>query len=256
MTTAKTKLIKYIRENVRHVLNEFVQNGFSFEKLNSLDYDKRIEYCQQFLGTPIGSGSSRIVFEIDDAQIIKLSYGSKYDAGCAQNKVEFDLSRKINTPILVKTLYNAKDYSWIISERVIPCEQIDFYKILGLPYISYTSESFEEDSYQSKNKDLLGYKDYKTDNITNNDNTISFIQVKQVMKQLIKGNIQSTDFPQEYKIITSHFWFKELYKLATEYDLDLDDIGLGNLGITKRKGKPFIVILDSGLTNEVYEKYY
>ena len=251
------KLKALIKENVRTILCEFMQDGFSFEKMDSINPNERMEYCKQYLGEPITEpGSSRCVFEIDDSQVLKIAYGRKFDAGCKQNNVEYNMNRKFNTPILVKTLYHANDYSWIISEKVIPCKQIDFYKILGLPYIPYTSEKSEEDSYNMEHKDLLDYNDYKTEKINDNDRSIGFTQVKQVMKQLIKGYVKPTDFPTEYKIITTNPWFKDLYTLATEHDLDLDDVSLANMGITLRNGKPTIVLLDTGLTNEVWNNYY
>lgn len=247
---------RYIKESVRQVLNEFMQEGFSFERMNSLKKEKRVAYCVQYLGEPIGEGSSRTAFEIDDAQVLKIAYGKFYKAGCAQNKAEYEISKNIKTPILVKTLYKAKDYSWIISERVIPCEELDFYKVMGLPYTGYKTENYDENVYNSKNKDLLGYNEYSTDKINGKDKSLSFVQVKQVMKHIINGLCNPEQFPNESKIIENHPWFKELYILATKYNLDLDDVGIGNLGITLRNGKPTIVILDSGLTKEVWDKFY
>ena len=41
-----------------------------------------------------------------------------------------------------------------------------------------------------------------------------------------------------------------------EYDLKPGDVKKENLGITLRNGKPIIVILDSGLTEEILNNYY
>ena len=140
------------KHNFQKYLTESIQKGFSFDVMASIGPGERIDYCYNFLGEPISDGSSRIVFEIDDVQVLKLAYGEMFNAGCAQNKAEFELSRKMKSPLLVKTLYHADDYSWIISERVIACEDIDFYKILGLPYFPYTPEHIADDSYLSNNK--------------------------------------------------------------------------------------------------------
>lgn len=249
-------LKRYIKESVRQVLNEFMQEGFSFEKMNSLNKENRVAYCKQYLGEPIGEGSSRMVFEIDDAQVLKIAYGKFHKAGCAQNKAEYEISKNIKSPILVKTLYHSDDYSWIISERVLPCEEVDFFKIMGLPYVGDTTEENIEFKYKVKNKDLLGYEDYKTEQLNTDKKNLSFKSVRQAMLYLMNGKITPRQYPNEYNLIQNHPWFRELYKLAKDHDLDLEDVGGGNMGIALRNGKPSIVILDSGLTKEVWNNCY
>lgn len=246
-----------LEERKCELINEFIQNGFSFNELNNItNPTERFEYCYDFLGQPIGDGSSRSVFEIDDAQVLKIANKKYFDAGCAQNKQEWDLVKSYNSPLLTKVLYHANDFSWIISERVLPSEEIDFYKILGLPYRTYDTERNVENKYDKEHKDLLNYNDYKVDKINNNDSGISYNQIRLVMRLMLKGKDVSKDFPKEYNIINNHPWFKELYNLCENHSLDIDDLGLPNFGIVSRNGKPYIVILDSGLTEEIYNKFY
>ena len=105
---------------------------------------------------------------------------------------------------------------------------------------------------------MLGYKDYKREQLKpyRQNPSFSFIEVKQWIQQLINGNVQPQDIPEEYEFIMSHSWFKELYRLGVVGDLDLSDLSLPNLGIAMREEKPAIVILDSGLTQTIWRDYY
>lgn len=256
MKLGKQYISYIIRENINKLLlNEFMQSGFDMSKLDSMNVDDLYDYCMTYLGNPIGEpGSSRVVFEIDDSQVIKLAYGDKASAGMAQNQVEWELSRRVQSPLLVKTLYHSKDWKWIICERVLPCKEIDFYKVLGLPYLPYGSESSDEDMYEFNHPNLLGYRDYKADKV---DNSFAFIDLKKVIEKILKGD---RDVFQKHRaeceIIQKHPWFRELYRLCNDCGLNIIDVCLLNMGLTMRGGKPTIVILDSGLNKDIWNKYY
>lgn len=47
-------------------INEAMNDTFSYEELRNIRaLSKRVAYCKQHLGNPIGNGSSRMVFQID-----------------------------------------------------------------------------------------------------------------------------------------------------------------------------------------------
>ena len=79
-----------------------------------------------------------------------------------------------------------------------------------------------------------------------------------VLKQIKKGyninQIESNE-PLCFNIVINHPWFKELSSLVDAVNLELGDIRIGNLGITLRQGKPYVVILDSGLTGNTKHLY-
>lgn len=255
----KTIKINQIQEQLlhKHILYEFMQQGFSFEFFKGIgNSSDRYDYCRKYLGEPIGQGSSRITFEIDDAQVLKLAYGHLYNAGVEQNKVEWEINKKVKSPLLTKILYHDDDFSWIISERVLPCTDLDFNRILGLSYFPYSSEDFEDEAYEFGHQNLLGYRDYRINPINKGDKTICYAQVRSVLSKMLKGEEVSQDYPIEHEIITTHPWFKELYRLCSDYNLELGDISRDNCGITLRNGKPYIVILDSGYNSKIGEKYY
>lgn len=208
----ESKLREIIKESVRSILNEAMTQGFSFQKLEELtDPKDKINYCTDYLGDIIGKGSSRVVFEIDDAQVLKLAYGSMYEAGISQN------------------MYR--------------------------PF-----EINAEEKYNKKNPDLLGYEDYriKKQN-TPQGHTISFGAIITTMKHLIEGTdieYVKNSYPYECEVINNHPWFKELFNLCKNHQLMIGDVAVQNMGITLRNGKPAVVILDSGLTEEILNKHY
>ena len=61
-----------IKENQIRLF-EAAKDGFSLDKLNTLSYNKKVAYCKSFLGNPIGNGSSRMVFQIDDEKSTEIS---------------------------------------------------------------------------------------------------------------------------------------------------------------------------------------
>ena len=245
----------YESKRKKHVIREFMQDGFSFNELNKVDDYDKFDYCCQYLGDPIGSGSSRAVFEIDDAQVLKVAF-EMIDAACEQNKAEYMISRKANSPLLPRVLYAADDFSWIVTERVIPCEDIDVFKILGIPVNEIESENQAIDKYDKSHPNNIGLNNYKTPK--DNDNTnIDFELVIEALKLLINRDITIRELPPLLRnYIQSNTWFKELANLVYQFNLHLDDITVSNLGIAMRNGKPALVLLDSGLTYDIFLKYY
>lgn len=105
------KINNIIKETLNRYLKESIQEGFSFEELDSLNEGDKLRYCIEYLGQPLGNGSSRVVFEIDDVQVLKLAHDENfmYDIGQEQNKEEYLISRKVNSPLLTRVLYHADD---------------------------------------------------------------------------------------------------------------------------------------------------
>ena len=57
------------------------------------------------------------------------------------------------------------------------------------------------------------------------------------------------------KAINKSQWLKEFVKLVQETKMS-DFCEIENFGIVNRDGKPMIVVLDSGLNLDVWEKHY
>lgn len=252
-----------LNEVVLNSINKFLiedtlNNSFSLRKLNDLQPQDKLEYAYNKL-EEIGKGSSRIAFSLNDNYVLKLAFGKLYGAGIEQNKKEWKNSKNINSQLLTKNLYHSPDFSFMVSEQVIPCEPIDFLKILGISYRPRSCENNDELEMEKKTQDKygnsVGYRNYNTNPI--DEKKSSFIFIRRIMIGMIESNLDAEkNFPIEYNIIMTHPWFNELYNLAKNKIISLYDIGLENLGITMRNNKPFIVILDSGWDEEIEETFY
>ena len=143
-----------IRNYVRNLIHEAMEAGFSVQELNQAltndlqgvkdrsEYQDKInhflkggyDYCVKMLGDPIGNGSSRAVFQIDDTRVLKLTTNMK---GIAQNKAEVMAYQQAADKTFMPIIYNDSDmenYFYVISEYVLPANVEDFKKVLGIPF--------------------------------------------------------------------------------------------------------------------------
>lgn len=143
-----------IRNYVRNLIHEAMEAGFSAQELkNTLMNDLQgvkdrstymdkvghflkdgYYYCVKMLGEPIGKGSSRAVFQIDDTRVLKLAINMK---GVAQNKAEVMVYNQAPDKTFMPIIYNDSDmesYFYVISEYVLPAEEEDFKKVVGIPF--------------------------------------------------------------------------------------------------------------------------
>jgi hypothetical protein len=214
------------RINRNHILkhyrlNEAMDDSFSLEELSQLPtFVSRLNYCKQHLGNPIGNGSSRTVFQIDDGKCLKLAKNAK---GIAQNEVEYD--RHVESYDVTPSLFEQDDDNkWIITEYVLPAKAQDIKECLGIDFKTFCD--FVKCCYN-----CYAYNGYK----------------------------RPTEMSEEefVELLDSNQWFNDLYYYMADYQLPCGDLlRLSNLGMVMRYGEPQIVILDSGLNNDVYNKYY
>ena len=143
-----------IRNYVRNLIHEAMEAGFSVQDLKNeltndlqgvkdqAEYRVKInhflkggyDYCVKMLGEPIGNGSSRAVFQIDDTRVLKLATNIK---GVAQNKAEVTAYHQSPIKTFMPIIYNDSDmenYFYVISEYVLPANEEDFKNLLGVPF--------------------------------------------------------------------------------------------------------------------------
>ena len=159
-----------IRNYVRNLIHEAMEAGFSVQDLkNTLMNDLQVvkdhaeyrvkinhflkggyDYCVKMLGEPIGKGSSRAVFQIDDTRVLKLATNMK---GIAQNKAEVAVYNQTADKTFMPIIYNDSDmenYFYVIAEYVLPAEEDDFKNVIGIPF-----DTFEEIVYNDKIEDVI-----------------------------------------------------------------------------------------------------
>lgn len=235
------------------LIKEFMQDGFSLNKLNSIqDCEERIRYCDKYLQEFIGVGSSRIVFEIGDDTVIKLiRVRNKFNI--EQNMNDFNYSLKLSSKfpnLFPKSYQHADDYSWIITERVLPFKHEDCIALLGIPY----SEGFGTYVKDYKNT-KLDYNEYMTDRqiapeIEYDENDENYVDYSLVgfldwCERCRDGNTKEAEDDAFFDLMRQNSWFKDMYNfmLMTHGITDIFD---NNLGLALRNNKPYIVILDTG----------
>ena len=101
---------------------------FSMEKLKSIrSYSGRVKYVQSILPR-ISSGSSRVVFKVDDEKVLKVA---KNDKGIAQNSSEDDWGKQ-NTGIVAKVFDTDDDGIFLEMELAQKVNMATFKKLAGI----------------------------------------------------------------------------------------------------------------------------
>ena len=220
-----------LTESQYKVLTEAMMPGFRLDYLTSCkSFSKKVKYCKEMLGAPIGNGSSRMVFQIDDETCLKLA---KNEKGIAQNMEEMSIARDGFISYIPK-VYNGSDTEnglWIVTQYVLPAKASDFKKVLGIPFsdvslfASHTDKRFNYKLGQHfiRHSDRLIYNLYQK--YEDNDAVIEL--------------------------------FNDIQELKASYSQFVGDLeGIRNWGLTMEDGKECLVILDTGFSEEVYNKFY
>lgn len=214
---SESKLNEIVNSTLKRCISEAMDDTFSYDELTSLtSFASRIRYCKQHLGMPIGNGSSRTVFQIDDDKCLKLAKNSK---GLAQNGAEFDWYAQ-TYDIMPKIYDSSDDNSWIVCEYVLPAKANDFKVCLGIDFKTFQQFVFK--SYSQYHRSYSEMSDEQFENLLENNE-----------------------------------WLNQLYSYMCDYQVPCGDlVRIANLGMVQRYGEPQIVILDSGLTQQIWDDYY
>lgn len=191
-----------------------------FKKLTS--FKARIDYCRQHLGKP-HSGSSRLVFIVDNEKVLKLAKNSK---GIAQNEVEIDLSDDNYLENILAKVFDS-DYNslWVEMELARKVTPSIFKSVTGFDFNTYI-RAVNNVWMDANSKSKLG-------------------------KYKIDQNIMDAMYEDDF--------VSGIFNYIGSYDIPKgggDLQRLSTYGVVKRDGKDAIVIIDYGLTGEVYDSYY
>lgn len=260
------KIVK-INESQHRRLFEAYNEGFSFEKLSTLGDSvlvkgtkgiSQMHYCTKWLGKPFSRGSSRAVYTLSDNMVLKLAYGTMYYAGIDQNRTECELYEEIDSPLITKIFYHDKNFTYLVSESVIPCTEEDFENIFGIPfyhtYFQHTEK--ERDNTSPNHGDLeVGYDKYF--NNIKKFRECSNISVCDILEYIESNYIVDNQYYDRIleQVINGSKWFTDFVDLVKKTKMS-DFCQLENFGMVNRNGKPMIVVLDSGLNLNVWEKNY
>lgn len=209
-----------ISEKQKKMLTEAMDDTFSFDELSNLrSFNARFKYCTQHLGKHIGKGSSRATFQIDDEKVLKLAWNEK---GVAQNVEEERAYGDDIFPIVYESDVNDL---WIVSEFVLPAEAQDFRKCFNMTFNDFISFIYACGAYRF-NRQNLKY----------------WAMPYEKWIELLETNEDLCEFDE--------------YIGNYGYIVVGDMTRMCNYGLTQRNGEPHIVLLDSGLTEDVWNNYY
>jgi hypothetical protein len=202
-------------------LTEEYPSSFSMEQFKQLkSFNQRIQYCEQHLQR-ISSGSSRIVYRIDDEKVLKLAKNKK---GLAQNKAEVEYGTEIYLEGIVANIFEYdEDGLWVEMELARKITESEFKRISGFEFKDFAAalNNYHHERTNYRN----GYK-MKVD-------------------------------PE----IVAQMWEDEfvygIFQYLGNYDVPVGDLTrLSTYGIVKRDGQDTIVLIDYGLTEDVYNTHY
>ena len=199
---------------------------FSLDVLSGINsFRGRYNYCKLHIGNSIGKGSSRVVFQLSDQKVLKLAINQK---GIAQNGQEGQKDYYLEQMGIVPEIYDSDDEGkWIVTEYVLPATAKDFKECLGID--ENTFYRFLITSYALRyGKRNLGY--------------------------LCGNNMMDTS---TYEEMSENEDLMNWDEYIGGYKPPIGDMLVRrNYGMTLRNGYPTIVLLDNGLTDEIYNDYY
>lgn len=204
------------------LLDEDYPSSFNMEEFKELtSFNKRIKYCEANLKR-ISSGSSRIVYAIDNEKVLKLAKNSK---GLAQNEIEISYSQYHDLDdIVAKTFDYEKNNLWVEMELARKVKVADFKRVVGFDFKQYAVAITNYGNQVNAQKNRLKYD--KLD--------------KELIEQMWENE-----------------FVYDVFSFIGNYDLPVGDLTrLNSYGMVKRNGNDAIVIIDYGLTHEVYTSYY
>lgn len=195
----------------------------TFKGINS--FNGRVKYCEQHLKR-LSSGSSRIVYQIDDEKVLKLAKNNK---GIAQNSNEGDYYLQ-NNELFAKVFDRDREGLWIEMELANKAKPSDFKRITGYDFTMI--------------KEFITYigNRFSRYNRSINEKYISFFESEEFIEMCYDGD----------NIFSNIMSYMEDYALGSFGDLQR----ISSWGIVKRNGEDALVLIDFGLTNDTYDRYY
>ena len=220
-----------ISEEQYRKLFEARMEGFRLDYLRSAkSLKERVKYCNEMLGAPIGKGSSRLVYQIDDETVLKLAYNKK---GIAQNSEEIKIASEGFIGCVPK-IYNGSDEDnglWVITQYVLPAKKEDFKNVLGMDFNDICNFArYTDRRHDRRFGDAI---------MRNADNAVRCLYNR---------------YENNEEVIEI---FNDINELKASYDqMAVDFGGIRNWGLTRENGKEKLVILDTGFSEEVYNQFY
>lgn len=210
------------------------EEPFSLRTLDGMKYFKdRVAYCKKYLEY-LGRGSSRMSFLMPNGHVLKLAFNRK---GLAQNAAECDDYFKNSLECFTDVYNVANDDTWCEVEAATPCKQQDFPRLLdGITFAEIC--------------DLL--VDFTRERGYPNAFRYRYLSTPKERLKSIKQSIW--DNPDDHPLLYGLYEYIGNY--GASENLVADFFNIKNWGIVERDGMQTLVVVDSGLNDDVWEEHY
>jgi hypothetical protein len=213
-----------VYEVIESYLEEDYPSNFDLEEFSKLtSFNKRIQYCQERLKR-ISSGSSRIVYMVDDTKVLKIA---KNEKGLNQNEIEAEYSNYHDIKDITAQVfaYDNKNL-WIEMELARKVTPKIFEKVVGVSFNDYCD----------------GLDKY----------------FEAVNPQKASRGWGRSDLDQEkYDTMWENEFIYDIFTFMGGYDTPVGDLKrLNSYGLVKRNGEDTIVLIDYGITWDGLDAYY
>jgi hypothetical protein len=199
--------------------------SFSFEEFDTIpSYGGKIKYATQHLQR-MASGSSRVIFKIDDEKVLKVAKNIK---GLAQNNTEQD--------------YTIQQWYGDIVAKVFKIG--DTIKDEG-PF--YLEMELAKKINPNRFKQLLGFSLQDLD-----------LHFKHLAFLHKKSKYDVKISPEQIEYFNNQEFVQQLWDMIQNFDMTFpgDFTRANTYGEVLRNGVPTIVLIDFGLSNQVWLDYY
>lgn len=206
---------------VESLLDEDYPLTFNMEHFKTLrSFNQRIQYCEQNLQR-ISSGSSRIVYKIDNEKVLKLAKNQK---GLAQNEVEIEYSSEYLLDGTVAKVFEYDENNlWLEMQLARKCTPTLFKQITNFSFDDFR-KAINDYGMQSGNGG--------------------------------SGQKSGLD-PKIEEIMWEDEFVRGIFDFIGNYGIPVADLmRLNSYGIVSEKGQNHIVIIDYGLTHGIHASYY
>jgi hypothetical protein len=204
---------------IETLMGEDYPSTFDMEHFKNLrKYAERVRYCNENL-KKISSGSSRIVYMVDDTKVLKLAKNEKGVAQCA-TEIQWG-NDSYYGDVLASTIEYHPDDLWVEMELARKVKKSDFKRLEG---INFDAFGYYLKNFEFQNKGRRG--------------------------------VFSID-PKEEEILDENQFTQTICSFMSDSDSPAGDfMRLNSYGVVNRNGEDIIVIIDFGLTQSVYDEYY
>lgn len=272
--------MKLIFENWRRSLKEnlsYFGNAF-VEFKNRVDSGEDALTVADEILYPLGEGSTRVVFGFpDNLDIVlkvintrnpeldggedKYGFNRKHKTVSNENEVDFQIHQEY-PGLFPKGYERAKDYSWIVTERVDPMDHQEMLQLFGLPPLvnkraykklaGHAVRHFKKDlgiEESSRGKDSFNTLPPQGGPAEPSRTLAPQGEAPQRQPEVTPIPKSTNPYAREnlLNILTTNLQSRKVFRAAAELKIPAEEMTAKNLGTVNRGGKQEVVILDASL---------